>query len=116
MRDSDWLKLNLRLIFLICVQTQILCNGAHVPRERPPFSALLFPLGEHHIFTHTHTHTHTKKNSAPEHHHFCRSGDLFFSKFLYVQAVHRRPRPAVNYCTPARTLSLVPAIMQAIGI
>ena len=30
MRDSDWLKLNLRLIFLICVQTQILCNGALV--------------------------------------------------------------------------------------
>ena len=29
MRDSDWLKLILRLIFLICVQTQILCNGAH---------------------------------------------------------------------------------------
>ena len=28
MRDSDWLKFNLRLIFLICVQTQILCNGA----------------------------------------------------------------------------------------
>ena len=26
MRDSDWLKL--RLIFLICVQMQILCNGA----------------------------------------------------------------------------------------
>ena len=26
MRDSDWLKINLRLIFLICVQTQILCN------------------------------------------------------------------------------------------
>ena len=30
MRDSDWLKLNLRLIFLICVQTQILCKGAYV--------------------------------------------------------------------------------------
>ena len=30
MRDSDWLKLNLRLICLICVQTQILCNGALV--------------------------------------------------------------------------------------
>ena len=29
MRDSDWLKLNLRWIFLICVQTQILCNGAY---------------------------------------------------------------------------------------
>ena len=29
MRDSDWLKLNLRLIFLICDQTQILCNGAY---------------------------------------------------------------------------------------
>ena len=29
MRDSDWLKLNLRLIFLICVQTQIVCNGAN---------------------------------------------------------------------------------------
>ena len=28
MRDSDWLKLNLRFIFLICVQTQMLCNGA----------------------------------------------------------------------------------------
>ena len=28
MPDSDWLKLNLHLIFLICVQTQILCNGA----------------------------------------------------------------------------------------
>ena len=27
MRDSDWVKINLRLIFLICVQTQILCNG-----------------------------------------------------------------------------------------
>ena len=27
MRDSDWLEINLRLIFLICVQTQILCNG-----------------------------------------------------------------------------------------
>ena len=30
MRDSDWLKIYLRLIFLICVQTQILCNGAHI--------------------------------------------------------------------------------------
>ena len=30
MRDSDWLKLKLRLIFLICVQTQILCNGAYI--------------------------------------------------------------------------------------
>ena len=30
MRDSDWLKLNMRLIFLICVQTQILCNGAYM--------------------------------------------------------------------------------------
>ena len=30
MRDSDWLKINLRLIFLICVQTQILCNGAYM--------------------------------------------------------------------------------------
>ena len=30
MRDSDWLKLNLRLIFLIWVQMQILCNGAIV--------------------------------------------------------------------------------------
>ena len=29
MRDSDWSKLNLRLIFLICVQTQIICNGAN---------------------------------------------------------------------------------------
>ena len=28
MRDSDWLKIKLRLIFLIYVQTQILCNGA----------------------------------------------------------------------------------------
>ena len=28
MRDSDWLKISLRLIFLICVQTQVLCNGA----------------------------------------------------------------------------------------
>ena len=28
MRASDWLKINLRLIFLICVQTQILYNGA----------------------------------------------------------------------------------------
>ena len=28
MRDSDWLKNNLRLIFLFCVQMQILCNGA----------------------------------------------------------------------------------------
>ena len=28
MRDSDWLNLSLRLIFLICVQTQNLCNGA----------------------------------------------------------------------------------------
>ena len=28
MRDSDWLKLNLRVIFLICVQMQILCNRA----------------------------------------------------------------------------------------
>ena len=31
MRDSDWLKINLHLIFLICVQTQILCNGAISP-------------------------------------------------------------------------------------
>ena len=30
MHDSDWLKIKLRLIFLICVQTQILCNGAHI--------------------------------------------------------------------------------------
>ena len=30
MHDSDWLKINLRLILLICVQTQILCNGALV--------------------------------------------------------------------------------------
>ena len=29
MRNSDWLKINLRLIFLICVQTQVLCNGAY---------------------------------------------------------------------------------------
>ena len=28
MRDSDWLKLKLRLICLICVQTHIVCNGA----------------------------------------------------------------------------------------
>ena len=28
MHDSDWFKLSLRLIFLICVQTQMLCNGA----------------------------------------------------------------------------------------
>ena len=33
MRDSDWLKINLRLIFLICVQTQILCNGASMLRN-----------------------------------------------------------------------------------
>ena len=30
MRASDWLKLNLSFIFLICVQTQILCNRALV--------------------------------------------------------------------------------------
>ena len=30
MRDSDWLKLKLRLIFLICVRTQILYNDAIV--------------------------------------------------------------------------------------
>ena len=30
MHDSDWLKLKLRLIFLTCIQTQILCNGALV--------------------------------------------------------------------------------------
>ena len=30
MHDSDWLKVNLRLIFLICVQTQVLCNGAYI--------------------------------------------------------------------------------------
>ena len=29
MRDSDWLKIKLRLICLICVQTHILCNGAN---------------------------------------------------------------------------------------
>ena len=28
MRDSDWLKIILRFIFLIGVQMQILCNGA----------------------------------------------------------------------------------------
>ena len=27
MRDSDWLKLNLRLIYLICVQTQFYATG-----------------------------------------------------------------------------------------
>ena len=37
MRDSDWLKLKLRLIFLICVQTQMLCNGAN---ENAIFSTL----------------------------------------------------------------------------
>ena len=31
MHDSDWLKLNMRLIFLICVQSQISYNGAHEP-------------------------------------------------------------------------------------
>ena len=30
MRNSDWLKIKLRLIFLICVQAQILCNGAYI--------------------------------------------------------------------------------------
>ena len=30
MRDSDWLKINLRLIFLICIQMQMLCNGSSV--------------------------------------------------------------------------------------
>ena len=35
MHDSDWLKLNSRLIFLICVQTQILCNGAIVSQNVP---------------------------------------------------------------------------------
>ena len=29
MHDSDWFKIKLRLIFLNCIQTQILCNGAH---------------------------------------------------------------------------------------
>ena len=31
MRDSAWLKIHLHLIFLICVQTQILCTGAIDP-------------------------------------------------------------------------------------
>ena len=30
MRDYDWLEIKLRLIFLICVQTHISCNGAYV--------------------------------------------------------------------------------------
>ena len=29
MRESDWLQFDLRLIFLICVQMQVLCNGAY---------------------------------------------------------------------------------------
>ena len=30
MCDSDWLKIKLRLIFLIWVETQILCNGVYI--------------------------------------------------------------------------------------
>ena len=30
MRDSDWLKIKLHLIFLSCIQTQILCNRAQI--------------------------------------------------------------------------------------
>ena len=30
MRDSDWLKINFHLSFLICIQTQILCNGVWI--------------------------------------------------------------------------------------
>ena len=39
MRDSDWLKLKLRLIYLACVHMQILCNGASAEVHNLPFSA-----------------------------------------------------------------------------
>ena len=41
--DFDWLKINLSLIFLICVQTQILCNGVFVINER---AAEIFPISQ----------------------------------------------------------------------
>ena len=41
MLDSDWLKFNLRLIFPICVQTQILCNRANVPINEHPLQCNL---------------------------------------------------------------------------
>ena len=50
MRDSDWLKINLRLIFLICVQTQILCNGANITWNvwcTPRLVVHMFTRGSH---------------------------------------------------------------------
>ena len=37
MCDPDWLKINMHLIFLICVQTQIVCNGANMFLKTVPF-------------------------------------------------------------------------------
>ena len=51
MRDSDWLKLKMRLICLICVQTQFICNGAivcnhahEVKRERLCFGNFVWKV------------------------------------------------------------------------
>ena len=54
MRDSDWLKIKLRLICLICVQTQILCNGAIITHSHG---------------VHTHTNTHTYAHTGHHGHH-----------------------------------------------
>ena len=63
-----------------------------MPRERPPFSALTFRSGAYHFHK-------WQKYSAPKYHHFTflPFRRPSFSKFLYVQAVYRRPRPA--YCS-----------------
>ena len=55
MRNSDWLKIKLRLICLICVQTQMLCNGAINTHTNTPTHP--------HTNTHTHTHTHTRTHA-----------------------------------------------------
>ena len=53
----------LRVIFLICDQTQILCNGAIDTQETCPNTCknthILYTQTHIHVHTQTHTHTHT---------------------------------------------------------
>ena len=78
MHDSDWLKLNLRLIFLICVQMQILCNGAtntHTPHKRqtthihtihkPTF--IYIQLQMHNVYMYIYSDTHIHAHTPPTH-------------------------------------------------
>ena len=64
----------------------------YVPRERPPFSALNFCSGAYHF----HNWQNISSGASPFYFFFCLSRILSFPKFVYIQAILRRPRPA--YC------------------